>query len=106
MTDEQPFLGGPRLSTVAGLKKAGILESFHFESLSGLVGVVYTPTYERILESGMVQLGDPIFLGAVMTDDPVTIEIWVEVTGARLPGRPGANGRSSQKPAHDLERSR
>jgi hypothetical protein len=106
MTDEQPLLGGPRLSSVAGLKKAGILESFHFEPLSGLVGVVYTPAYERILESGMVQLGDPIVLGAVMTDDPVSMKSWVEATAARLPRRPGANGRSSQKPAHDLERSR
>jgi hypothetical protein len=38
MTDEQPFLAGPRLSTVAGLRKAGVLQSFHFDPLAGLVG--------------------------------------------------------------------
>lgn len=106
MTDEQPFLAGPRLSTIAGLRKAGVLQSFHFDPLVGLVGVRYTPAYERIVGSGMIQFADPVFLGAVMIDDPVAMRIWVEATAARLAGEPGESGPSSQKPTHGRKPSR
>jgi hypothetical protein len=97
MTEEQPFLAGPRLSTIAGLRKAGVLQSFHFDPLVGLVGVRYTPAYERILGSGMIQFADPAFLGAVMIDDPVALRIWVEATAARLVGDSGGSRATRQE---------
>jgi hypothetical protein len=106
MTDEQPFLAGPRLSTVAGLRKAGVLQSFHFDPLAGLVGVKYTPAYEQTLQSGLIQFADPAFLGAVMLDDPVAMRIWVEATAARLAGEPGEGRPAAQKPTRDRKRSR
>ena len=95
MSDQQPFLAGPRLSTVAGLRKAGILQSLHFDPVAGLVGVRYTPAYGQILQAGLIHLADPAFLGAVMLDDPVAMRIWVESTAARLAG-----DRDESRPLH------
>ena len=106
MTEEQPFLAGPRLSTIAGLRKAGVLQSFHFDPLVGLVGVRYTPAYERILGSGMIQFADSAFLGALMIDDPAAMRIWVEATASRLAGEPGETGPASPKPKSDRKPSR
>jgi hypothetical protein len=50
-----------RLSSPAGLKEAGIVESYEFNHFTGLVGVTYTPDWIRILKSGIGYLVDPFF---------------------------------------------
>jgi hypothetical protein len=85
--DAVPFLAGPRLSSIEGLQEAGILESFHFDPILGLAGVIYAPAYLEILRSGLLQVADPAFLGGVILDDPVSVRIWVEATAARLAGQ-------------------
>jgi hypothetical protein len=106
MTDEEPFFAGPHLSSIAGLQEAGILESFHFDPVRGLVGVVYSPAYLEILRSGLLQFGDPAFLGAVILDDPIAVRIWVEATAARLAGEGGTGGSPSRRMPPGRKRSR
>ena len=97
--DEHPLRPGPRLSSVAGLQEAGILESFHFDPVVGLAGVVYTPDYLEILRSGVPAFLDPIFVAAMSIDDPIAMRIWVSATAARLRGEDWpANHRLSHRP--------
>ena len=104
--DEYPLRPGPRLSSVAGLQKAGILESFHFDPISGLVGVVYSSAYLEILRSGFLPLADPGYLAAVLGDDPKAMSLWVGTTAARLAGVGGTDGPRSPMPPRDPESSR
>lgn len=83
MTEDQPFVAGPRLSSIVGLQEAGILESFHFDPVRGLVGVAYLSAYIEILRSGL-QAADPGFFGAVILDDPIAMRIWIEATAVHL----------------------
>lgn len=106
MTDEQPILAGPRLSSIAGLQEAGILESFYFDPVVGLAGAVYTSAYLQIFRSGLLQFGDPAFLGAVMLDDPIAVRIWVEATAARLAGEGGTGGSPSRSVQRGLPDTR
>jgi hypothetical protein len=73
-----------RLSSLAGLEDAGIVQSFHFNPFTGLVGVVYTPNWVRILESDMTILVHADFGAAMLADDPVAMRSFVEREGSRL----------------------
>ena len=73
-----------RLSSLAGLQEAGIIDSFHFNPFTGFAGLVYTPNWMRILESGMVLLVDSAFSSAILADDLVAMRTFVELEGARL----------------------
>ena len=97
--DEHPLRPGPHLSSVAGLQEAGILESFHFDPIVGLAGVVYSPDYLEILRSGVLSFLDPVFVAAMSIDDPIAVRIWVSATAARLRGEDWPAGhRLSHRP--------
>jgi len=84
MPTRPPPDSGPRLSSIAGLQKAGIIESFVFDGTTGLVGVAYTPSYLRLLKSDRILFAEPGFVAAVQIDDPVAMRMWVEREAAFL----------------------
>ena len=77
MPKRPPPDSGPGLSSIAGLQKAGIIESFVFDGTTGLVGVAYTPSYLRLLTSDRILFAEPGFVAAVQIDDPVAMRMWV-----------------------------
>lgn len=68
------------MSSVAGLQAAGIVEAFHFDPVTGLVGVSYTSAWLAILREDLALLPDPAYVAAVLIDDPVAVRMWVERT--------------------------
>lgn len=92
MTDQ--FAPDPesRFSSIAGLQEAGIVDSFGFNPFTGLAVIRYTSDWIRIMKSGTGHLVDPIFGAAILTDDPITMRMFVEREAARLAAEDASRG--------------
>ena len=97
MPTRPPPDSGPRLSSIAGLQKAGIIESVVFDGTTGLVGVAYTPSYLRLLKSDRIVFAEPGFVAAVLLDDPVAMRMFIERAAAPPADEAAPTGRPSQK---------
>jgi hypothetical protein len=100
----QPPTPQSRLDTPIGLRRAGIIESIFFDSWTGVVRVGYTPSYIRILQSGVIPGADPGFVAAYLIDDAIAMRMWVERTAAGLPGE--TEDASADSPSRPRTRKR
>lgn len=76
------------IDSLEGLKAAGIVESYEYDSITGEGITSWTAAYFRLLLSGRDVMREASFVRLWLAGDPGRVRAWIEAEAAKLDESP------------------